>query len=155
MKGKQAVLEQLNQLLRQQLTHINQYFLHARVLKNRGFEHLGSAVYKQSIGEMKRADAIIERILFLEGLPNLQDLAKLYIGETVAEILACDGRAESEKQDVLLSAIACCESEQDYVTRKLLSKQKDDSEEYVDYLDKQKALMSALGQENYLQSIVG
>ncbi len=153
MKGNQAVLEHLNQVLRQQLTHINQYFLHARVLKNQGFEQLGGVVYQQSIREMKNADAIIERILLLEGLPNLQDLGKLYIGETVAEMLACDLRAETEKHDIFLATIACCEQEQDYVTRKLLEKQKNDNEDYLDYLETQQELMTTLGSENYLQSI--
>ncbi len=153
MKGNQAVLGQLNQLLRQQLTHINQYFLHARVLKNKGFERLGEVFYKQSIREMKNADAIIERILLLEGLPNLQDLGKLYIGENVSEMLDCDLRAENEKHEVFLSAIACCESEQDYVTRKLLEKQKNHNEEYIDYVENQKELIATLGKKNYLQAI--
>ncbi len=153
MKGNQEVLAQLNQVLRQQLTHINQYFLHARVLKNKGFEQLGSVIYKQSIAEMKKADAIIERILLLEGLPNLQDLGKLYIGETVAEMLSCDLRAENEKHHIFLSAIECCEKEQDYVTRQLLCNQKDDNEDHIDYLENQHELIEDLGMENYLQSI--
>ncbi|MBS9782157.1 MAG: bacterioferritin [Gammaproteobacteria bacterium] len=153
MKGNQAVLEHLNLVLRQQLTHINQYFLHARVLKNKGFEQLGGVIYKQSIGEMKKADAIIERILLLEGLPNLQDLGKLYIGETVAEMLSCDLRAETEKHHIFLSAIECCEKKQDYVTRQLLSKQKDANEDHIDYLENQQELIGSLGMENYLQSI--
>ncbi len=153
MQGNKTVLQHLNKLLRHQLTHINQYFLHARMLKNTGFNKLGSVMYKQSIREMKNADAVIERILLLEGLPNLQDLGKLYIGESPKEMIACDLRAESDKNDDFLNAIACCENEQDYVSRQLLSQQKDDNEEYIDFLENQQELIDSLGLQNYLQTL--
>lgn len=153
MQGNKTVLQHLNKLLRHQLTHINQYFLHARMLKNTGFDKLGSVVYKQSIREMKNADAVIERILLLEGLPNLQDLGKLYIGEAPEEMIACDLRAESDKNEDFLNAIVSCENEQDYVSRQLLSKQKDDNEEYIDFLENQQELIESLGLQNYLQTM--
>lgn len=154
MQGNQPVLVQLNKILRHQLTTINQYFLHARMLKNWGFSELNSTIYKQSILEMKNADKIIERILLLEGLPNLQDLGKLYIGEYVEEIFVCDLKAEANKHEDLLEAIKVCEDEQDYVSRKLLTVFKDDNEEYIDWLETQQEQITSLGKENYLQSAV-
>ncbi|MBS9778245.1 MAG: bacterioferritin [Gammaproteobacteria bacterium] len=154
MKGNTQVLQHLNKILRHQLTHINQYFLHARMLNNAGFDKLGNKVYKQSIREMKNADTIIERILLLEGLPNLQDLGKLYIGEVPEEMIACDLRTEAHKKEDFLTAVICCEQEQDYVTRQLLVKQKDDNEEYIDFLENQQELIGSLGINNYLQTVI-
>lgn len=152
MQGEKTVLAQLNGILRHQLTTINQYFLHARMLKNQGFNEVGDVIYKQSIREMKNADDVIARILLLEGLPNLQDLGKLYIGETLAEIIACDLQAEGIKHNDLLTAVAECENQKDYVSRKLLVKLKDDNEEYIDWLETQQELMVQLGMQNYMQS---
>lgn len=154
MQGKATINQALNDILRHQLTGINQYFLHARMLKNAGLEALGKIIYKQSILEMKNADETIERILLLEGLPNLQDLGKLYIGENTQEIIACDIKAEVSKHDDLKTAIAACEAEQDYVSRKLLTKFKDDNEEYIDWLETQQELIDDVGLANYLQSAV-
>lgn len=155
MKGEISVNSQLNAILRHQLTTINQYFLHARMLKNWGMNEVGQVMYKQSILEMKNADKTIERILLLEGLPNLQDLGKLFIGENIAEILTCDLKAETQKHTDLLAAIAHCEAAQDYVTRKLLVKFKDDNEEYIDWVETQQELIESMGLNNYIQSAAG
>lgn len=152
MQGNNSVLVQLNVILRHQLTTINQFFLHSRMLKNQGFEAVGEVMYKQSIREMKNADAVIARILLLEGLPNLQDLGKLFIGESVEEMLQCDLKAETLKHNDLLTAIAQCETTQDYVSRQLLAKFKDDNEEYIDWLETQQELIESTGKANYLQS---
>lgn len=152
MQGNANVLAQLNGILRHQLTTINQYFLHARMLKNQGLEEMGEVIYKQSILEMKNADKTIARILLLEGLPNLQDLGKLFIGEHAEEMLACDLKSETSKHGDLLTAVRLCEDEKDYVTRNLLVSFKDDNEEYIDWIETQQELITTVGIHNYLQS---
>ncbi len=154
MKGDRLVLQALNKNLSIYLTSINQYFLHARIHKNWGFEALGKKVYHQSIDDMKSADKIIERILLLDGLPNLQDLGKLLIGENAIEALECDARLEKSKHQALIDAIVCAEEHRDYVTRDLLQALKDENEEYEDWLDTQLELIAAVGEKNYLQSAV-
>ena len=152
MKGNRDVIRQLNKNLGLLLVTINQYFLHARILKNWGFEDLGKNFYKQSIVEMKAADEIIERILLLEGLPNLQELGKLLIGENTEEIISCDLAKEREKHAALVEVIAVCEEQQDYVSRQLLEKQKDENEERIDWLTTQQEQIESIGLQNYLQS---
>lgn len=151
MKGDRQVIQHLNKNLGLLLVTINQYFLHARILKNWGLEELGCHFYKQSIVEMKAADTIIERVLLLEGLPNLQELGKLLIGETPEEIIRCDLTKEQEKHQALIEAIAVCEAQEDYVSRQLLEKQKDENEEHIDWLESQLELIENMGIENYLQ----
>lgn len=151
MKGDRQVIQHLNKNLGLLLVTINQYFLHARILKNWGLEELGCHFYKQSIIEMKAADAIIERVLLLEGLPNLQELGKLLIGEAPEEIIRCDLTKEQEKHQALIDAIAVCEAQEDYVSRQLLEKQKDENEEHIDWLETQLELIENMGIENYLQ----
>ncbi len=154
MKAEKAVIKVLNQALGQALIAINQYFLHARVLKNWGVEELNDKLYHQSIHEMKWADELIERILILEGLPNLQELGKLLIGENVAEILDCDLKLEYQKTEILKNAITVCEENEDYVSRKLLVKLKDGSEEHIDWLETQQELIESMNLENYIQSMM-
>ncbi len=151
MKGDAKVIEHLNKILKNELTAINQYFLHARMLEHWGFTKLGKYEYDESIDEMKHADSLIERILFLDGLPNLQDLDKLLIGENVREILECDLRLEQAGIADLRAAIAYCESVSDYVSRKLLRNILDTEEEHVDFLEKQLELIDRIGYENYQQ----
>ena len=151
MKADKEVIRALNAVLGQSLIAINQYFLHARIVKNWGIGELNESFYKQSIQEMKWSDELIERILLLEGLPNLQDLGKLMIGEDVAEILSCDLKLENRKHDVLIDAIGICEAHRDYVSREILVKLKDGNEEYIDWLDTQHELIENMGMPNYIQ----
>ena len=148
------VIDALNKILTNEMTAINQYFLHSRILKDWGFEKLGEYEYKESLEEMQHADVLIERILFLNGLPNLQDLHRLRIGENVKEILECDLKLEEAAIPELRDAITLCEAETDYVSRDLLSKILENEEEHLDYLETQLGLVVQMGVENYLQSQV-
>jgi bacterioferritin len=155
MQGDRAIISRLNQVLTNELTSVNQYFLHARMLENWGFRRLGKIVYDESIGEMKHADKLIKRILFLDGLPNLQDLHKLAVGETVLESLNADLALETTGRAALVEGVAQCEAAADFVSREVLVEILTDTEEHIDFLETQLALAKSLGEANYLQSAAG
>ncbi len=152
MKSSANIIQLLNRQLQLELTAINQYFLHARMYKHWGFNSLGKHEYEESIEEMKHADALIERILFLEGLPNLQELDKLLIGEKAEECVACDLKLEMIARETLLAAIAACETAQDYVSRELFERILEDTEKHIDFLETQLDVIQKVGIQNWLQS---
>ncbi len=154
MQGDKKVIEFLNKVLKNELSAINQYFLHARMYKNWGLEKLNDFEYHESIDEMKHADMLIERILFLEGLPNLQDIGRIFIGENPKEMLECDLKMEQLAIPDLKDAIAHCETVADYISRELLEKILDNEEEHIDWLEIQFDRIDRVGIENYLQSMM-
>ena len=155
MKGDPKVIKHLQAQLKNELTAINQYFVHYRMLKHWGFDKLAAKEYAESMGEMKHADALMDRIFMLDGLPNLQDLGKLSVGENVGEILKADLGLEQGAQATIKAGIAYCESAHDFVSRDLLQMILDDTEEHIDFLETQIELMDKVGEANYLQSIMG
>ena len=152
MKGDPDVLKRLNGILTNELTSINQYFLHARIYQNEGYGKLGKKTYEESIEEMKHADRLVKRILLLDGLPNLQNLGKLQIGEGVKERLEADLAAETRGRTAIVETILLCEQKQDYVSRDLLTEILDDTEEHIDFLETQLKVLEQIGMQNYLQS---
>jgi len=152
VKGDAKVLDFLNKQLKNELTAINQYFLHYRLLKHWGFGRLAKHEHDESIDEMKHADRLIERILMLDGLPNLQDLGKLLVGENAVEILRCDLKSEQAAQRTLKDGIAQCETARDYVSREVMSHILEDTEEHIDWLETQLELVGKVGEPNWLQS---
>ena len=155
MQGNPQIIAELNKLLKNELTAINQYFLHARMMNHWGFERLGKEIYEESIGEMKHADRLIKRILLLDGLPNLQDLGRLGIGETVGECLKADLQLETAARTDLVVAVAKCESERDFVSREIVVAILEDAEEHIDFLETEIGLMEKIGEQNYLQTQIG
>jgi bacterioferritin len=155
MQGDPQVIHHLQAQLRNELTATNQYFLHYRILKHWGFDRLAKKEYEESIGEMKHADRLMERILVLDALPNLQDLGKLLVGEDVPEILNCDLQSERGAQATVKAGIAHCENVRDYVSREILEDILTDTEEHIDWLETQIDLLNKVGLQNYLQSAMG
>ena len=155
MRGDREIIKLLNSVLTNELTSVNQYFLHARMFENWGFRRLGKLIYDESIGEMKHADKLIKRVLFLDGLPNLQDLKKLSIGETVQEALAADLALELAGRETLVPGVVQCEKAKDFVSREILVEILSDTEEHIDFLETQISLLKSLGEANYLQSAAG
>jgi bacterioferritin len=152
MKGDPDVIKKLNAILTNELTSINQYFLHARMYENEGYGKLGKKTYEESIEEMKHADRIVKRVLLLDGHPNLQALHKLKIGTNVEERLKADWEAETAGRAAIVEGIALCEEKQDYVSRDMLTELLDDTEEHIDFLETQMAVIAQIGLQNYLQS---
>lgn len=154
MKGDQSTLKILNQILRNELTAVNQFFLHARMYKNWGLDGLNSHIYKASIKAMKQADILIERVLFLEGLPNLQDLGRLMIGEEPQEMLQRDLKFVVAMREQVVEGITHCETVEDYVSRELLDDILEHTENHLDWLETQLSLVNQVGSENYLQKMI-